>query len=108
MTPEQEQAREEYVTATCTPIDTEELWDDCLDEQGPVCIGSLEYSPSQVLKEVDPIAYRCGMSDFLFGDCFAEIDGEYYNADDVRQAEDDWDDEQAELEEEDEDKEEED
>ena len=38
--------------------------DDCLDdlideENEEVCIGSLTYSPSQVLKEVDPIAYRC-------------------------------------------------
>ena len=26
--------------------------------------GSLEYSPSQVLKAVDPIAYRLGMNDY--------------------------------------------
>lgn len=42
---------------------TEEQYDEMLDEQGDIHIGSLTYSPSQVLKEVDPIAYRCGFSD---------------------------------------------
>ena len=44
----------------------EEIYDEWLDEiSGPVRIGSLEYSPSIVLERVDPIAYRCGYSDFL-------------------------------------------
>jgi hypothetical protein len=41
-------------------------YDEMLDECYPlVQIGTLSYSPSQVLKKVDPIAYQCGMSDWL-------------------------------------------
>lgn len=36
-----------------------------LDEQGDIVIGSLRYSPSYVLKEVDPIAYDCGLNDYI-------------------------------------------
>ena len=43
----------------------EELWISMLDDCHPmVKIGTLEYLPSRVLKEVDPIAYRCGMNDY--------------------------------------------
>tara|TARA_B100001245_G_scaffold189029_1_gene147161 strand:+ start:581 stop:880 length:300 start_codon:yes stop_codon:yes gene_type:complete len=43
----------------------EEGFDEWLDEVQPegVNIGSLNYSASRVLKEVDPIAYRCCMTD---------------------------------------------
>ncbi len=44
---------------------TEEDYDDFLDEiSGDVVIGSLRYSASRVLKEIDPIAYNVGFSDF--------------------------------------------
>lgn len=53
----------------------EEMYDEWLDEIcEPVRIGSLEYSPSVVLERVDPIAYRCGYSDFL---CYLAEDAEY-------------------------------
>jgi hypothetical protein len=43
---------------------TEEQFDDLLDESNePIRIGSLEYLPSQVLKAVDPIAYRVAFND---------------------------------------------
>jgi hypothetical protein len=42
-----------------------EMYDDILDSEGPVCIGGVEYSPSLVLREVDPTAYRCGFNDFV-------------------------------------------
>ena len=42
---------------------TEEMYDDILDEQGDIHIGSLSYSPSYVLKNVDPTAYQCGLND---------------------------------------------
>ena len=42
-----------------TERDLETMFDDMLDECYPVVkFGCLEYMPSQVLKEVDPIAYR--------------------------------------------------
>ena len=43
----------------------EEQYDDMLDDlYGPVRIGTLTYDASRVLKEVDPIAYRVGLSDY--------------------------------------------
>ncbi|MEK9698962.1 MAG: hypothetical protein VW270_24510 [Candidatus Poseidoniales archaeon] len=43
----------------------QEEYDEYLDEQPDVIIGSLSYAPSRVLKLVDPIAYRCGYDDFV-------------------------------------------
>jgi hypothetical protein len=42
----------------------EELYDEILDEQGFFEIGIYKFSPSQILKNCDPIAYRCGLADF--------------------------------------------
>jgi hypothetical protein len=40
-------------------------YDEWIDEvSDEVVIGSLHYSPSQVLQAVDPIAYSCGVSDY--------------------------------------------
>lgn len=48
---------------------TAENIDDFIDQENEeVSIGSLTYSPSDVLKNVDPIAYRCYISDMA--DCF--------------------------------------
>ena len=44
--------------------DIEEQYDELLDEQGDIKIGLLTYSPSDVLKAVDPIAYRVGLADY--------------------------------------------
>ena len=41
-----------------------EEYDEMLNEGEPIKIGSLEYSPSEVLKNVDETAYRCGFNDF--------------------------------------------
>ena len=44
----------------------EELYKDFIDETTePVKIWGMEYSPSQVLQDVDPIAYRVGFNDWL-------------------------------------------
>jgi hypothetical protein len=41
-------------------------YDEMIDECTPmVKVGNLEYLPSRVLKELDPIAYRCGLNDYL-------------------------------------------
>ena len=47
-----------------TERDAERMYEDMLDEY-PVVIGSLEYSGSHVLQNIDPIAYRCGLSDYM-------------------------------------------
>lgn len=62
--------------------DLERMHDEMLDECcEPVRIGSLTYDPSQVLKSVDPIAYRESMHNYA--DCLCK-DGhtvEGYNDD---------------------------
>lgn len=70
----------------------EERYVDMLDEvYGEVNIGGLDYLTSRALKDVDPIAYRCGMSDYIsseIGETIVESgywvraiteDGEYHD-----------------------------
>ena len=47
-----------------TESEVEREYDAELDEY-PVVIGSLEYSGSHVLQNIDPIAYRCGFLDYV-------------------------------------------
>ena len=48
------------------PDSYEDQFDESLDESIPeIEIGSLTYSPSHVLKNVDPVAYRCSLNDFV-------------------------------------------
>jgi hypothetical protein len=49
-----------------TDYDLHERFDDMLDEvYGDVVLGGTEYNHSTTFKAVDPIAYRCGFSDWL-------------------------------------------
>lgn len=57
--------------------DNEEEYDEMLDSFGMVTICGMEYYPSNVLKSVDSVAYRCGHTDFndsLLTDINQEID----------------------------------
>jgi hypothetical protein len=48
-----------------TELELEERWDEMLDDsQELIKIGNMSYLPSQVLKAVDPIAYRIGKYEF--------------------------------------------
>jgi hypothetical protein len=48
-----------------TELELEELWDEMIDEgQELIKIGNMSYLPSQVLKAVDPIAYRIGKYEY--------------------------------------------
>ena len=42
-----------------------ELYEQMLDESGPVIVGGIEFSPSAILKEMDPIAYDTGFNDYM-------------------------------------------
>ena len=44
-----------------------ELYEQMLDESGPVIVGGIEFSPSAILKEMDPIAYDVGFNDYMDG-----------------------------------------
>ena len=67
--------------------DLESMFDDCIDETNDfVRICGLEYSPSHVLRAVDPTAYRCGFCDWLdsevaAGNVFEHKDGTYHDED---------------------------
>jgi hypothetical protein len=52
-------------TKKMTELELEEMWDEMLDEgQDLIRIGNISYLPSQVLKAVDPIAYRIGKYEY--------------------------------------------
>lgn len=71
-----------HVTGECSAVDIDQRYDDMLDEiySFEKVGGPFSHMPaSRVLKEVDPIAYRCGMYDIDWSDeGLVEIDGEYY------------------------------
>ena len=55
---------EAEIEAQVEAIDEEE-YDQMLDDCYPPCeIGNMTFEPSDVLKECDPTAYRCGMVDY--------------------------------------------
>jgi hypothetical protein len=57
-----------------------DFYDDLLNEAGTYTIGTLEFLPSDILKNCDPIAYRCGLADFE--DMMlenAELSGRFHN-----------------------------
>lgn len=65
--------------------DLHERFDEMLDEIYPDCkIAGLSYSTSRALKEIDPVAYRCGFSDWLDNEIsvdsiiFIEHNNKYY------------------------------
>ena len=46
--------------------EAEKAFKDMLDEIYPVyVIGDLSFNPSDILKDCDPIAYLCGLVDYL-------------------------------------------
>jgi hypothetical protein len=66
-----------------TECELENRFEDMIDETTPlVVILGMPYNPSQVLKNVDPTAYRCCYADWLDAEVqnesLTEIDGEYY------------------------------
>ena len=53
-------------------IDTEDsnvivMYEEMLDCEGPVSVCGMKFDASRILKKLDPIAYRCGMNDFVDG-----------------------------------------
>lgn len=42
-----------------------EMFEDALNCDGPIMVAGLEFYPSTILKECDPVAYRCYLSDYI-------------------------------------------
>lgn len=76
---------EHLIKEHCNPIDEDDQYEDLLNETcEKVKICNLEYEAGHVLKNIDPVAFRCGVSDMLSDDdLYAEIDGQYYNVFDI-------------------------
>ena len=47
--------------------DDSTMWDETLDEAGTVEVAGLTFSPSNILKNCDKTAYRCGFNDYVDG-----------------------------------------
>ena len=76
---------EHLIKEHCEAIDAEGQFEEMLNEcSEPVKVGCCEWDAGYVMKELDPVAFRCGVSDYLSDDeQFVEIDGEYYNISDI-------------------------
>ena len=71
---------EQRISDELTAIDLESRYDDFLDEIYPDCtVAGMSFCTSRAIKELDPTAYRCGMSDWESDEGFVEIDGDYYD-----------------------------
>jgi len=79
---------EHLISTRCTPVDGEEMFAEMLDECcEEVKIGCCTFSPSQIMKELDPTAFRVGTQENL--DSLAEdaqlyeANGNHYNITDI-------------------------
>lgn len=41
-----------------------EMYEEALNEGGDVEVGHLTFERARIVRELDPIAYRCGLSDY--------------------------------------------
>ena len=83
---------EKYLEDNCEPIteeDVDEQYDNMLNETTQTCEFCSSYGASRILKEVDPVAYRCGRADFedTLNDDYIQFGDVWYKKDDVVEAE---------------------
>ena len=83
------QAQIEKIEKNLANIDVESNFDEYIDETNEmVTILGMKYSPSTVLQDTDPTAYRCCLADYIDseqsnGTLSDEINGEYYDKSEV-------------------------
>jgi hypothetical protein len=56
--------------------DYEEQYKEAIDSEGPVTVAGITLDPSRVLQEMDPIAYGCGLNDYV-DSCDKDEDPKY-------------------------------
>lgn len=76
------------LAARLTPVDGEAMYEDLLDECYPeVRIGFGSYAVSDILKHLDPVAFRIGVGENLASlaedGVLFEYDGDYYRMEDL-------------------------
>lgn len=81
---------DEIVKEHLEPVDENELFDEMMDCCYPdIEIGCSSWTASHVLKNLDPIAYRIGtseyMQDLVEDEQYLEIDGGYYAVSDIEE-----------------------
>jgi hypothetical protein len=81
---------EHLIQTNCSPVDGDEMYEELLDECWPeVTIGCGTYSPSQILKNCDEVAFELGVKENLDNlaedGVLYEVDGDYYRIDDIDQ-----------------------
>ena len=85
---------EHLITTRLIPVDGEEMYEDLLDECYPeIKVGCCTFSSSEVIKELDPIAFRIGvgenLDDLAQDGQLYECGGEYYEMSDLEEMLDD-------------------
>ena len=74
-----------------TELDVDSMYDDMLDECYDFAKIGGPFShmlASKVLSECDPVAYRCGFTDWLDGERFYEVGDSYYYGTDLERVKD--------------------
>jgi hypothetical protein len=74
-----------------TELDVNSMYDEMLDECYDMSEVGGPFShmlASRILQECDPVAYRCWFTDWLDGERFYEVDGEYYHGPDLERVKD--------------------
>lgn len=84
---------ESRIESNCKPVDMEAMFSDMLDEcySFKAVGGPFAYmSPSKVLQEIDPTAFRCGVNDYAdsIRDEYVEISGDHYRIEDCKEVQD--------------------
>ena len=77
---------EDYIVSECTIVDRETAFAESLDSDGPIDVRGLSMMPSDIWKEMDPTAFRCGVNDYADGEPWTEVQGETYDNEDIGNA----------------------
>lgn len=78
---------EALVKERLTPVDTEALFAEIIDETyEEVQIMGLNFSPSEIVRKLDPVAFRCYMNDSISDlESLKYVAGDYYHAHEVEE-----------------------
>lgn len=70
-------------------IDVDEAYDNMLDDCYPDCtVAGMSFCTSRALKELDETAYHCGKNDWLDSAGYIEVNGAYYDGDELNNLKD--------------------
>lgn len=94
-----EEKKEEIENFELDPDNYEEQYIEMLDSEGTITAGGIKFDPSRVLKKLDPIAFSCGLNDWI--DSLDKEDDENYKEllEELERLEEELEELQAELEE---------